>query len=197
LPTAALFERILSGQLGHQLLLVGTYRSDEVTLDHDLHRFARATRAAGSRTTDIRLLPLTVSDLQSWISDAVSMEPDAVSALAEVVLRKTGGAPLAVARFLSTLVEEELVAYSEASGTWTADIAAAQDLAFTENLLSVMLAAMSDLPVSAQPRWSELTKAVNAALQRPEVSGVIVSHGTDTLEDGLAPIKPDTATPLS
>ncbi|MBU1305566.1 MAG: asparaginase, partial [Alphaproteobacteria bacterium] len=33
------------------------------------------------------------------------------------------------------------------------------------------------------PRWIELTKAVNAALQRPEVSGVIVSHGTDTLEE--------------
>ena len=33
------------------------------------------------------------------------------------------------------------------------------------------------------PRWIELTKAVDAALQRPEVSGVIVSHGTDTLEE--------------
>jgi L-asparaginase len=33
------------------------------------------------------------------------------------------------------------------------------------------------------PRWIELTKATQAALERPEVSGVIVSHGTDTLEE--------------
>ncbi|MCB4796964.1 asparaginase domain-containing protein [Pseudomonas sp. NP21570] len=33
------------------------------------------------------------------------------------------------------------------------------------------------------PRWIELTEAVNAALKRPEVSGVIASHGTDTLEE--------------
>lgn len=33
------------------------------------------------------------------------------------------------------------------------------------------------------PRWVELSKAVSTALQRPEVSGVIVSHGTDTLEE--------------
>lgn len=33
------------------------------------------------------------------------------------------------------------------------------------------------------PRWTQLTKAVQAALDRPEVSGVIVSHGTDTLEE--------------
>jgi L-asparaginase len=33
------------------------------------------------------------------------------------------------------------------------------------------------------PRWVELQKAVVAALARPEVAGVIVSHGTDTLEE--------------
>ncbi|WP_426176272.1 asparaginase [Massilia sp. TWR1-2-2] len=33
------------------------------------------------------------------------------------------------------------------------------------------------------PRWIQLTKAVQTALARPEVSGVIVSHGTDTLEE--------------
>jgi L-asparaginase len=33
------------------------------------------------------------------------------------------------------------------------------------------------------PRWIALTKEVTAALARPEVSGVIISHGTDTLEE--------------
>ena len=32
-------------------------------------------------------------------------------------------------------------------------------------------------------RWVELQKAVSQALARPEVAGVIVSHGTDTLEE--------------
>jgi L-asparaginase len=32
-------------------------------------------------------------------------------------------------------------------------------------------------------RWIELQKAVTEALARPEVAGVIVSHGTDTLEE--------------
>lgn len=33
------------------------------------------------------------------------------------------------------------------------------------------------------PRWVELAKAAQEALARPEVAGVIVSHGTDTLEE--------------
>jgi len=32
-------------------------------------------------------------------------------------------------------------------------------------------------------RWIVLTREVNAALARPEVAGVIISHGTDTLEE--------------
>ena len=32
-------------------------------------------------------------------------------------------------------------------------------------------------------RWVALTREVNAALSRPEVAGVIISHGTDTLEE--------------
>ena len=33
------------------------------------------------------------------------------------------------------------------------------------------------------PRWIALPKEVEAALERPEVAGVIVSHGTDTFEE--------------
>jgi L-asparaginase len=33
------------------------------------------------------------------------------------------------------------------------------------------------------PRWIQLTRAVQETLARPEVAGVIVSHGTDTLEE--------------
>jgi len=33
------------------------------------------------------------------------------------------------------------------------------------------------------PRWVALTREVNRALARPEVAGVIISHGTDTLEE--------------
>ena len=32
-------------------------------------------------------------------------------------------------------------------------------------------------------RWSQLARAVTATLARPEVAGVVVSHGTDTLEE--------------
>jgi L-asparaginase len=38
-------------------------------------------------------------------------------------------------------------------------------------------------PYMDPARWMELTREATAALARPEVAGVVVSHGTDTLEE--------------
>ena len=53
------------------------------------------------------------------------------------------------------------------------------------NYASIQVNNLSNVPSDYMdpPRWIQLTKAVQAALDRPEVSGVIVSHGTDTLEE--------------
>lgn len=50
---------------------------------------------------------------------------------------------------------------------------------------SIRVTNLSNVPSDYMdpPRWIQLTKEVQAALDRPEVAGVIVSHGTDTLEE--------------
>ena len=50
---------------------------------------------------------------------------------------------------------------------------------------NIQVKSLSNVPSEYMdpPRWVQLTKEVNAALARPEVAGVIVSHGTDTLEE--------------
>lgn len=49
----------------------------------------------------------------------------------------------------------------------------------------IEVANLSNIPSDYMdpPRWVALTRAVQAALARPEVAGVVVSHGTDTLEE--------------
>ena len=53
------------------------------------------------------------------------------------------------------------------------------------NLARVEVKNISNVPSDYMdpPRWIALTKEVTAALARPDVSGVIISHGTDTLEE--------------
>jgi len=64
-----------------------------------------------------------------------------------------------------------------------------EDLVATVPLLSkyakVEVNNVSNVPSDYMdpPRWIALTSEVNRALARPEVAGVVVSHGTDTLEE--------------
>ncbi len=53
------------------------------------------------------------------------------------------------------------------------------------NFASIEVENVSNVPSDYMdpPRWVALTKTVQTALDRPEVAGVIVSHGTDTLEE--------------
>lgn len=50
---------------------------------------------------------------------------------------------------------------------------------------TILVNSLSNVPSDYMdpPRWVQLTNAVQAALDKPEVAGVIVSHGTDTLEE--------------
>jgi len=50
---------------------------------------------------------------------------------------------------------------------------------------SIQVNSLSNVPSDYmdQVRWVQLTRAVQDALDKPEVAGVIVSHGTDTLEE--------------
>jgi L-asparaginase len=52
-------------------------------------------------------------------------------------------------------------------------------------IASIEVRDFSNVPSSSMdpPRWSALSAAVSAALAQPDVSGVVVSHGTDTLEE--------------
>ena len=52
-------------------------------------------------------------------------------------------------------------------------------------LATIEVANVSNVPSAYMDpvRWSALTRTVQAALDRPEVAGVVVSHGTDTLEE--------------
>src|ERR1700751_798265 len=45
------------------------------------------------------------------------------------------------------------------------------------------------------PRWTALTREVNSALTRPDVAGVIISHGTDTLEETAYWLAPTICSP--
>src|SRR5262249_7492986 len=70
------------------LLLIGAYRDNEVTAAHPLMRKLETIRTAAP-LHDIKLGPLTIEELQELISEALRIDKEKVTPLAELVHVKT------------------------------------------------------------------------------------------------------------
>ncbi len=123
----------------------------------------------------ILLLAIAVpAAAQTAAATASPGAPAAVSAKPVVVLLATGGT---IAMKYDPVKKGPVPAIS------------GEDLVSTvpeiSNLARVEVQNLSNVPSDYMdpPRWVELAKAANEQLARPEVAGVIVSHGTDTLEE--------------
>ncbi|MGY8682809.1 AAA family ATPase [Bradyrhizobium sp. UFLA05-153] len=148
--TLDLIEDLMTQFDVQHLLLIGAYRDNEVDSTHPLTRKLHAIRKAGVRVHEFVLSPLARDDLGSLIADAIRSHPASVAELAQLVHDKTGGNPFFAIQFLSTLADEELVAFDHATGSWSWDLARIHSKGYTDNVVDLMVRKLSRLPAETR-----------------------------------------------
>jgi predicted ATPase/GAF domain-containing protein len=132
------------------LLLIGTYRDNEVDGTHPLTQALTALAAEGADLERISLGPLTLADLTSMIHDTLHSERVGVEPLAQLVLQKTGGNPFFVIQFLRALKEAGLLTFDYERGGWTFQMAAIARAQMTDNVIDLMTQKIQRLSPGAQ-----------------------------------------------
>jgi PAS domain S-box-containing protein len=148
--TLDILEDLLTQPDVQHLLLIGAYRDNEVDAAHPLIRKLEAIRTAGAAVTEIILAPLAREDLSRLIGNSLHCEPESAGPLVQVVEEKTAGNPFFAVQFLSTLVEEGLLAFDPKTHAWTWDLEGITAKGFTDNLVDLMVGRLRRLPSSAQ-----------------------------------------------
>lgn len=147
-----LMERLLLTLDSHNLLIIGTYRTNEVPADHPLRRTLSALREAGAPYAELVLAPLTIDDVTLMVADTLQSEPERVASLAQLVAVKTGGNPFFVGEFLRTLATDGLLHFAPGDGVWYWDEQQIQAHDLTDNVVDLMMGRVQ--------RLSEQTRAV-------------------------------------
>jgi PAS domain S-box-containing protein len=150
------------------LLLIGAYRDNEVDRNHPLMRKLDTIRGLHGAIGQIVLQPLSNSDLQTLVSDALRCTPDCAEPLARIVHEKTGGNPFFALQFLTALASERLLGFDHASATWVWDVARIRAKGYTDNVVDLMVMKLARLP-----------DATRTALQR--LAAIGHEAGADTL----------------
>lgn len=148
--TLELIEHLVTYAEMRHLMLVGAYRDNEVQSGHPLMRTVEAIQNAGVRVPNIVLLPLGIHDLAALIADALCCHSDRARPLAELLLEKTDGNPFFAIQFISSLVEENLIAFDHSAALWKWDVARIRARGFADNVAELMAAKLGRLPIATQ-----------------------------------------------
>ena len=145
------------------LMLIGAYRDNEVDASHPLMRKLDAIHQSGAAVQEITLAPLVRDDLAQLIADALRCEPARAAPLAQLVHEKTGGNPFFVMQFISALAEEGLLTFDHVHARWSWDLERIHAKGYTENVVDLMVAKLSGLPVETQKALQQLACLGNVA----------------------------------
>ncbi|XYH93664.1 AAA family ATPase [Sorangium sp. So ce1128] len=124
----------------------GAYRDNEVSPGHPFVRAIEELKHTGLVVRDIVLAPLARPHLLEMLSD--SLKRDDCGPLADAVQKKTGGNPFFVKEFVRSLHDHGVLTFAAGSG-WRWDLARIEALAYTDNVVDLMVRTIARLPPEA------------------------------------------------
>ena len=137
---------IVSARATESLLLVTTYRDNEVSANHPLMLAAKEQARQGVQIHSINLRPLSAPDVVELVADSLHKDVAEALPLAEVVHQKTGGNPFFMRQFLEALHDSKLIQFDAREGAFRYDLGAVKNAAITENVAEFLAAKLEKLP---------------------------------------------------
>ncbi|WNG60008.1 AAA family ATPase [Archangium gephyra] len=166
----------------HHLLLVATCHSEEVGADSPVAQLLTAIRQAGNMSVrTLVLTPLELPSLMEFCADTLHCTREHVRPLAELVLRKTAGNPFFMTRFLRFLHRARLLSFDVERGEWSWELARIEQVAVTDNVVELMVAAIRQLPERAQ-RLLKIAASLGDRVERWLLSALMGTSGEELAE---------------
>ncbi|NVK44223.1 MAG: AAA family ATPase [Oceanospirillaceae bacterium] len=136
-----------SGRLPH-LLLIGSYREQDIGPGHALNRMLEQLRAGARPPREYRLVPLNFDDIVQLLADTLDTRAGHLRPLAQLCLEKTQGNPFFLSQFLYRLYEDGLLQLRDQTWHWDEDAIRAQ--AMSDDVLKLMVSKIQRLPQDTQ-----------------------------------------------
>ncbi|MEH2374266.1 ATP-binding sensor histidine kinase [Nostoc sp.] len=132
------------------LLLVGSYRDNEVSKAHPLYLTLQEIKKAKAVINTITLAPLNQGDLNHLIADTLHCPEVLAVPLTQMVFAKTKGNPFFSVQFLKSLHADGLILLNFDIGHWQYDISKVKELALTNDVVEFIGLQIDKLPISTQ-----------------------------------------------
>jgi predicted ATPase/serine phosphatase RsbU (regulator of sigma subunit) len=146
----ALLQGAISAPESKNLLVVASYRDNEVDAAHPLAMMREDLRKEGISSEELRVGSLTLAAVMEFLCDALGATRDGVGDLAESLLAKTQGNPFFLSQFLLTLAKDGILVFTRSRSRWEWDLERVNAALATDNVVDFMLTKLRQLPNEAR-----------------------------------------------
>jgi predicted ATPase/signal transduction histidine kinase/tRNA A-37 threonylcarbamoyl transferase component Bud32 len=148
--TLNLLKLVLTDQETQYLLIIGTYRDNEVNANHPLMTTLEEIKSSQTVIHQMTLKPLSTEYISELIADTLHCEKELVQPLAQLVIQKTEGNPFFVNEFLKNLYAEHLIKFDKTTQSWQWNINKIEAMNLTDNVVDLMISNLQKLPKPTQ-----------------------------------------------
>ncbi|WP_438034009.1 AAA family ATPase [Sorangium sp. So ce204] len=132
------------------LLLIGSYRDNEVDDAHPLTMMLGALRKSEARVRTITLAPLGPDHVNQLVSDTLDAPREECRELSGVIFAKTHGNPFFTIQYLESVCREGHLRFSSETGAWRWNIADIQRMEVADNVVDLMVRRIQGLGEATQ-----------------------------------------------
>jgi len=177
------------------MLIVGTYRDNEVSDAHPLMLTLNDIQKAGATVNTITLTPLALEHVNQLIVDTLHSQTEVCTPFGELLLQKTGGNPFFIRQFLQALYEDELLEFDAKRGAWAWELEEIRKREMTDNVVELMAGKIQKLSEATQDVL-KLAACIGNQFDLHTLSVVYEHSPTDTLHDLWKALQEELILPL-
>jgi predicted ATPase/serine phosphatase RsbU (regulator of sigma subunit) len=148
--TLRLLQHLLLAPDCHNLLLVGSYRDNEVTPSSPLTLTLNDLRREGATIGEVKLEPLSRETVERILCDTLNQKAEQIAPLVELLHERTQGNPFFLSQFLSTIHKEGLLWIEASQAAWRWDMKRIRSSIASDNVVDLMLKKLRQLSGAAQ-----------------------------------------------
>jgi diguanylate cyclase (GGDEF)-like protein len=139
----SLLEKI-AGKIGNSnLLILGTYRDNEVGPDHGLNKLKELSREQGCALTDIKLSLFNYETLNKFVSRLLGDKEDKCYDITQYILAKSKGNTLFAIEIIRQLVDERALIYN--ADTWEINWDRIDEITISPTIVDIIIRRIEEL----------------------------------------------------
>jgi len=144
-----LIKLLITNPESEHLLLIGTYRDNEVNSTHPL-KIAYNELQKSILINTINLKPLKIEQIEQLINDSLNNSRSSVKDLAELLLNKTNGNPFFLNQLLQYLYQKKLILFNYKLKIWEWYIEEIETIGVTNNVIEITTSKINQLNEKSQ-----------------------------------------------